>query len=170
MRWKFTHAADFAARIVIQNALFSVAGLGRKRLSSLTIPWCTYTDPEIAHVGLSEHEAMEQGRLVDVWRQSFEHVDRAITAGEEQGLVKMLTERGGGRILGATIVARHAGEMIGEIATAMAGGVSLGKLASVIHPYPTQAEALRKCGDQFNKARLQPGLRKLLELWLKWRR
>lgn len=170
LRWKFTHAADFAARIVIQNALFSVAGLGRKRLSSLTMPWCTYTDPEIAHVGLSEHEAKERGLAVDPWTQNFEHVDRAITEGEEHGFVKILAERGSGRILGATIVARHAGEMISEISTAMAGGVALGKLASVIHPYPTQAEAIRKCGDQFNKTRLTPTVKKLFAKWLSWRR
>ncbi len=170
MRWKFTHAADFAARIVIQNALFSVGGLGRKRLSSLTMPWCTYTDPEIAHVGLSEHEAGERGIAVDIWKQEFAHVDRAITDGEEQGFVKILTGRGKGRILGATIVARHAGEMISEISTAMAGGVTLGRLASVIHPYPTQAEAIRKCGDQFNKSRLTPTVKKLFAKWLAWRR
>lgn len=170
LRWKFTHAADFAARLVIQNALFSVGGFGRKRLSSLTVPWCTYTDPEIARVGLSEREAVECGIAVDVWKQDFSGVDRALTDGEERGFVKILTARGKGRILGATIVARHAGEMISEVSTAMAGGVTLGRLARVIHPYPTQAEAIRKCGDQFNKARLKPGLKNLLERWLKWRR
>lgn len=170
LRWKFTHAADFAARIVIQNALFSVGGLGRKRLSSLTMPWCTYTDPEIAQVGLSHREAEARGLTVDTWTQKFEHVDRAITDGEEPGLVKILTDRGKGRILGATIVARHAGEMISELSTAMAGGVTLGKLAGVIHPYPTQAEAIRKCGDQFNKTRLTPTVKKLFGKWLKWRR
>jgi pyruvate/2-oxoglutarate dehydrogenase complex dihydrolipoamide dehydrogenase (E3) component len=170
LRWKFTHAADFAARIVIQNSLFSVAGLGRKRISSLTMPWCTDTDPEIAHVGLSEHVAAERGLGVDVWVPRFAHVDRAITDGEEQGLVTLLTARGKGRLVGATIVARHAGEMIGEISTAMAGGVSLGKIASVIHPYPTQAEAIRKCGDQFNKGRLTPTVKRLFEKWLSWGR
>ncbi len=170
LRWKFTHAADFAARIVIQNALFSVGGFGRKRLSSLTMPWCTFTDPEVAHVGLYEHEAKERGLKVDVWKQSFAHVDRAITDGEEPGMVKILTERSKGRIVGATIVARHAGEMISEISTAMTGRISLGKLASVIHPYPTQAEAIRKCGDQFNKARLTPTVKQLLAKWLTWRR
>jgi pyruvate/2-oxoglutarate dehydrogenase complex dihydrolipoamide dehydrogenase (E3) component len=170
LRWKFTHAADFAARIVIQNALFAVGGLGRKRLSSLTMPWCTYTDPEIAHIGLSKHEAVARGIALDVWKQGFEHVDRAITDGEERGFVKILTERGKGRILGATIVARHAGELISELSTAMAAGVTLGKLASVIHPYPTQAEAIRKCGDQFNKTRLTPTVKKLFAKWLAWRR
>ncbi len=85
-------------------------------------------------------------------------------------MVKIVSERGNGRILGATIVARHAGEMISEISTAMTGRISLGKLASVIHPYPTQAEAIRKCGDQFNKARLTPTVKQLLAKWLTWRR
>jgi pyruvate/2-oxoglutarate dehydrogenase complex dihydrolipoamide dehydrogenase (E3) component len=119
---------------------------------------------------LSEHDAAERGLGVDVWLQRFDRVDRAIIDGEEQGLVKILTERGKGRIVGATIVARHAGEMIGEISTAMAGGVSLGKIASVIHPYPTQAEAIRKCGDQFNKGRLTPTVKRLFEKWLSWGR
>lgn len=170
MSWKFTHAADFAARIVIQNALFSVAGLGRRKLSSLTMPWTTYTDPEIAHVGLYEHDAGQRGIALDTWVQSFEHVDRAIAEGETNGLVKILTKKGSDEILGATIVARHAGEMISEISTAMAGGVGLGRMAGVIHPYPTQAEAIRKCGDQFNKTRLTPTVKNLMAKWLAWRR
>ncbi len=170
MKWKFTHAADFAARIVIQNALFSVAGQGRKKLSSLTMPWATFTDPEIAHVGLYEHEAAQSGIEIDTWTQSFEHVDRAITEGETNGLVKIHTKKGTDEILGATIVARHAGEMISEISTAMAGGVGLGKMASVIHPYPTQSDAIRKCGDQFNKTRLTPTVKSLMAKWLSWRR
>jgi pyruvate/2-oxoglutarate dehydrogenase complex dihydrolipoamide dehydrogenase (E3) component len=170
MAWKFTHAADFAARIVIQNALFSVAGLGRKRLSTLIMPWATYTDPEIAHIGLSEQEAEKKGIKVDTWLQPFAHVDRAITDGETHGMVKIHTRKGSDEILGSTIVARHAGEMIGEIGTAMAGGVGLAKLAGVIHPYPTQAEAIRKCGDQFNKTRLTPTIKGLMAKWLEWRR
>ncbi len=170
MTWKFTHAADFAARIVIQNALFSVLGQGRKKLSSLTMPWVTFTDPEIAHVGWYEHEAVQSGIEIDTWTRSFEHVDRAITDGETNGLVKILTRKGTDEILGATIVARHAGEMISEISTAMAGKVGLGRLASVIHPYPTQANAIRKCGDQFNKTRLTSTVKSLMATWLSWRR
>jgi pyruvate/2-oxoglutarate dehydrogenase complex dihydrolipoamide dehydrogenase (E3) component len=164
MRWKFTHAADFAARIVIQNALF----LGRKRLSALTMPWATYTDPEVAHVGLSAREAVERGVDIDTYEREFCEVDRALADGEEEGFVKIHTRRGTGIILGATIVARHAGEMISEISVAMAGHVSLGRLASVIHPYPTQAEAIRHCGDAFNRTRLTPRVKGLLARWLKW--
>ena len=164
--WKFTHAADFTARIVIQNALF----LGRKKLSALTMPWCTYTDPEVAHVGLYEHDARERGVEVDTYVRDFKEVDRAILDGEEDGFVKFHVRKGRDEILGATIVARHAGEMISEVSVAMAAGVGLGKLASVIHPYPTQAEALRQCGDAYNRTRLTPTVKKWMGRWLAWQR
>jgi pyruvate/2-oxoglutarate dehydrogenase complex dihydrolipoamide dehydrogenase (E3) component len=166
MQWKFTHAADAAARIVIQNALF----LGRKRVSALTMPWCTYTDPEVAHVGLSEAEAKERGLAIETYTQPMAKVDRAITDGEEDGFVKIHVASRSKRILGATIVARHAGEMISEISTAMAAGLKLTDLSSVIHPYPTQAEAIRKCADACNRARLTPRVKRLLETWLRWTR
>jgi len=166
MKWKFTHAADAAARIVIQNALF----LGRKKLSKVIMPWCTYTEPEIAHVGLSEREAQEQRIAIDIYLQPLADVDRAITDGETEGFVKILTERGTDKILGATIVATHAGDLISEVSVAMSAGLGLGKLASVIHPYPTQAEAIRKCGDAYNKTRLTPTIKRAFEKWLKWTR
>jgi pyruvate/2-oxoglutarate dehydrogenase complex dihydrolipoamide dehydrogenase (E3) component len=116
MEAKFTHAADFAARTVIQNALF----LGRKRLSALTIPWCTYTDPEIAHVGLSGAQAEERGLAVDTLvRPLLGGGSRRSVDGEEQGFVKVHLRRGTDKIVGATIVARHAGEMIGELTLAL---------------------------------------------------
>ena len=165
MAWKFTHAADFAARIVIQNALF----LGRKKTSALTMPWCTYTDPEIAHVGLYEHDARDRGLAVDTYVREFKEVDRAVLD-SEGGFVKFHVRKGRDEILGATIVARHAGEMIGEIGVAMAARIGLGKLASVIHPYPTQAEAIRQCGDAYNRTRLTPTVKKWLGRWLAWQR
>ena len=166
MAWKFTHAADFSARIVIQNALF----LGRKKASALTMPWCTYTDPEIAHVGLYERDARERGLEVDTYVREFKEVDRAVLDGEEEGFVKFHVRKGRDEILGATIVARHAGEMISEISVAMAAGIGLGKLASVIHPYPTQAEAIRQCGDAYNRTRLTPTVKKWMGRWLAWQR
>jgi pyruvate/2-oxoglutarate dehydrogenase complex dihydrolipoamide dehydrogenase (E3) component len=166
MAWKFTHAADFAARIVIQNALFSVAGLGRKKLSSLVMPWVTYTHPEVAHVGMYEHEAQEQGVAFDVFTQQLDDVDRAIADGEREGFVKAIVKKGTGEILGATIVASHAGEMISEITVAMTNGLGLGAIAGTIHPYPTQAEAIRKVGDQYNKSRFTPSLKKWMERWM----
>lgn len=166
MAHKFTHAADFAARIVIQNALF----LGRKKLSALTMPWCTYTDPEIAHVGLYEHEAAARGIAVTTFTVAMRDVDRAIADGEEDGFVKIHVRRGSDQILGATIVARHAGEMIGELALAMVAKVGLGTLASVIHPYPTQAEAIRKAGDAYNRTRLTPTVKRLFRTFLRFTR
>jgi pyruvate/2-oxoglutarate dehydrogenase complex dihydrolipoamide dehydrogenase (E3) component len=167
MKWKFTHAADAAARIVIQNALFAIGPFGRRRLSSLTMPWCTYTDPEIARVGINEDEARERGIELDTYCQPLDKVDRAITDGDTEGFVKIHTRKGAGDIVGATIVARHAGEMISEISVAMAGKIGLGRLANVIHPYPTQSEAVRKCGDAYNRTRLTPRIRRVFEFWLR---
>lgn len=163
---KFTHTADATARIVIQNALF----MGRKKLSSLIIPWCTYTDPEIAHVGMYEKEAGAKGIAVDTFVKPFSEVDRAITDGEEEGFVKVHVKKGTDQILGATIVARHAGEMISEITLAMVGGIGLSRMANVIHPYPTQAEAIRQAGDLYNKTRLTPLVKNLMVRWLSWSR
>jgi pyruvate/2-oxoglutarate dehydrogenase complex dihydrolipoamide dehydrogenase (E3) component len=156
------------ARAVIQNAFFGFAG--RKRVSSLTIPWCTYTDPEIAHVGLYEHEAAVKGIAVTTFTVPMSDVDRAVAEGEDQGFVKIHVRSGSDRIVGATVVARHAGEMISELTTAMVGGTGLGKLASVIHPYPTHAEAIRKAGDLYNRTRLTEGRIKLLRRYFAWRR
>jgi pyruvate/2-oxoglutarate dehydrogenase complex dihydrolipoamide dehydrogenase (E3) component len=166
LAWKFTHAADFSARLVIQNTLF----LGGKKASALTMPWCTYTDPEIAHVGLYEREARERGLAVDTYVREFTEVDRAVLDGEPAGFVKIHVRKGRDEILGATIVARHAGEMISEISVAMASGMGLGRLASVIHPYPTQAEAIRQCGDAYNRTRLTPTVKKWMGRWLDWQR
>jgi pyruvate/2-oxoglutarate dehydrogenase complex dihydrolipoamide dehydrogenase (E3) component len=164
--YKFTHVADATARIVIRNALF----LGRVRASALTIPWCTYTDPEIAHVGMYERDADQRGIKVNTFVQELSAVDRAMLDGESEGMVKIHVAQGSDRIVGATIVASHAGEMISEITTAIEGGVGLGRLASVIHPYPTQAEAIRKLGDAYNRTRLTPIVHSLFSRWLSWRR
>ncbi len=166
--YKFTHAADFMARAVIQNAFFGFAG--RKRVSSLTIPWCTYTDPEIAHVGLNERDAAARGIELTTFTVPMSGVDRAIAEGETEGFVKIHVRKGSDEIAGATVVARHAGEMISELTTAMVGGIGLGRLASVIHPYPTQAEAIRKAGDLYNRTRLTEGRARLLRRYFAWRR
>ncbi len=164
--YQFTHAADFMARIVIQNALFK----GRKKSTSLVIPWCTYTSPEIAHVGLYEGQAKEQGIDLDTYAQELHEVDRAILDGEEDGFVKVHVKKGTDTIVGATIVASHAGDMISEITLAMTHGLGLSKIGSTIHPYPTQADAIRKLGDQYNKTRLTPFVKKLFSKWLQWTR
>ncbi len=163
MAWKFTHAADFAARIVIQNALF----MGKKKLSALTMPWCTYTHPEVAHTGLYEQEAREKGIETDTYVQHFDDVDRALADGEPEGFVKVHTQKGTDKILGATIVASNAGDMISEITLAMTNGLGLKAIANTIHPYPTQADAIRRIGDQFNRTRLTPTVKRAMAWWLK---
>jgi pyruvate/2-oxoglutarate dehydrogenase complex dihydrolipoamide dehydrogenase (E3) component len=166
LKYKFTHMADAAARIVIQNALF----LGRKKASTLTIPWCTYTDPEIAHVGMYERDARENGIAVETFTRNLKEVDRAIADGEEEGFVKIHVKKGTDKILGATIVAPHAGEMINEITLAVVGNLGLKNLANVIHPYPTQTEAIKHVADAYNRTRLTPFIKRLLKKWLTWTR
>ncbi|TVP66426.1 MAG: mercuric reductase [Leptolyngbya sp. LCM1.Bin17] len=163
MNWKFTHAADAAARIVIKNALFSPFGLGRSQLSNLVMPWVTYTDPEIAHVGLYAHEAKQQGIETDIIKIPFSSVDRALADGESDGFLKILHKKGSDKILGATIVARHAGEMISEITLAMVTGQGLSAISGVIHPYPTQAEAIKKAADAYRRTLLTPRTKSFLK-------
>jgi len=170
MKWQFTHAADAAARIVVQNALFSIFGLGRKKLSSLVMPWCTYTDPEVAHVGMYPQEAQAKGIEVDTFCISLDDVDRAIVDGEATGFAKVHVKRKTDKILGATIVARHAGEMISEITLAITNNLGLQGISKTIHPYPTQAEAIRKAADAYSRTRLTPLLKKVTGTWLAWRR
>lgn len=159
--YQFTHMADFMARIAIRNALF----FGRDKLSDLIVPWCTYTDPEVAHVGLYERDLEAQGIAYEAFTKKFEHVDRAVLEGETNGYVRILVKADSDTILGATIVGPHAGDMISEITVAMKAGMGLGSLASVIHPYPTWAEAIRQSGDAYNKTRLTPLVRKVFS-WL----
>ncbi len=164
--YKFTHMADALARIVIQNTLF----VGRAKASALTVPWCTYTDPEIAHVGLYEHEAEKQGIAIQTFQQEMGQVDRAVLEGDTEGFVKIHTQAGKDTILGATIVTRHAGEMISELTLAMVGGLGLGTLARTIHAYPTQAEAIKRAADAYNRTRLTPRVKSLFTKWLAWTR
>lgn len=168
MNWKFTHAADAAARIVIKNALFAPFGLGQSKLSNLVMPWVTYTDPEIAHVGLYEQEAQAKGIDTNTIKIPFSSVDRALADGEPEGFVKILHKRGSDEILGATIVARHAGEMISEVTLAIVTKQGLSALSGVIHPYPTQAEAIKKAADAYRRTLLTPRTQSLLKLLTKF--
>jgi pyruvate/2-oxoglutarate dehydrogenase complex dihydrolipoamide dehydrogenase (E3) component len=142
---QFTHTAEASARIVVENALCG----GRRRWSALTLPWCTFTDPEIAHVGLYVREASARDLPVKTFTVPMHDVDRAVTDAEDVGFVKIHVEERGDRILGATIVGRHAGEIINEITLAMVAGVGLGTLARVIHPYPTQAAAIQQAAEAY---------------------
>jgi pyruvate/2-oxoglutarate dehydrogenase complex dihydrolipoamide dehydrogenase (E3) component len=165
-RYKFTHMADALARIVIRNALF----FGREKASELVVPWCTFTDPEIAHVGLYPRDVEKEGRAIDTYTVELRDVDRAVLDGEEEGFLKVHVEKGGERILGATLVSRHAGETISELTLAIVSGAGLSTLSRTIHPYPTQAEALRKAGDLYQRSRLTPRVAGWMRRFLAWRR
>jgi pyruvate/2-oxoglutarate dehydrogenase complex dihydrolipoamide dehydrogenase (E3) component len=164
--YKFTHTADALARILIANALF----MGRQSTSALTIPWCTYTDPEIAHVGMYERDAHAKGIEITTLTVALSAVDRAVLDGECAGFARVHLQRGSDRILGATIVARHAGEMINEFSLAITSSLGLGTIAKTIHPYPTQAEVVKKLADMYNRSRLTPFIKRVIAGWLKWQR
>ncbi|MBS1810455.1 MAG: mercuric reductase [Acidobacteria bacterium] len=164
-QFKFTHSADAMARNVIANAFF----FGRRKTSALTIPWCTFTDPEIAHVGHTEASAAA-GFSVATFTQSFEDVDRAVLDGESDGLARVHYDKKTGRILGGTIVARHAGEMIGQLTLAITAGLKLSAFSSTIQPYPVQSDALKKIGDAYMRTRLTPFVQNLFQKWFAWRR
>jgi pyruvate/2-oxoglutarate dehydrogenase complex dihydrolipoamide dehydrogenase (E3) component len=164
--YKFTHAADAQARILIANALF----MGRQKVSSLVMPWCTYTDPEIAHVGMYEQDAVAKGISVTTLTIPLSEVDRAVLDGETDGFARVHLKQGSDTILGATIVARHAGEMINEFSLAITNKLGLSAITKTIHPYPTQAEVIKKLADAYNRTRLTPLVKRLLSGWLKWQR
>ncbi|MFN5514852.1 MAG: mercuric reductase [Cyanobacteriota bacterium] len=157
---KFTHSADASARLALKNAFFSPLGWGRGQFSDLVIPHVTYTDPEIAQVG----DCSPQTQSLTI---PLTQVDRAATAGETQGFVKVHYQKGG-RIVGATAAGSVAGELISELTLAMTQNLSLGQLASVIHPYPTQSEAIKKAADAYRKTLLTPGARRLLTWLSRW--
>ena len=166
MKWKFTHAADAAAKMVVQNALF----FGRKKLSRLVMPWCTYTDPEIAHVGLYARDAEKRGIAIDTYQVPIAKADRAVTDGQTEGMVKVHVRKGTDRIVGATIVASHAGELVTQFTLAISQGIGLGAFTNVIYPYPTQGEALKAVAGACTRRQLTPWVKSLFTTFLRWRR
>ena len=170
MEWKFTHAADAAAKIVVQNALFAVGPLGRKKLSDLVMPWCTYTSPEIAHVGLYERDAAERSIEIDTYQVSIAEANRAVTDGQEEGLVKVHVKKGSDQIVGATVVSAHAGDLITQFTMAIQNGIGLGAFTNIIYPYPTQGEAIKRAAGAYTRTRLTPRVKRLFETWLSWQR
>ena len=169
--FKFTHTADAMAQVVVQNALFPHPfGLGCADTESLVIPWCTYTDPEIAHVGVYAHEARAKGLIVQTYTFTLDEVDRAILDGEEDGFARLHVLAGTDRVLGATIVAAHAGEMINEVTALMQAGAGLKALTKTIHPYPTQAEVIKKASNLWRKAKFSEGQKRILRKWFEWTR
>lgn len=159
-KFQFTHTADAQARIVLQNALF----FGRARNSGLVVSWCTYTSPEVAHVGMTAQEA-EESEGVESLTIPMSGIDRAVLDGESDGFLRVYHRRG--RPLGATMVAAHAGDMIGEMALAITHRIGLAGLSGTIHPYPTQGEVMRKLGDQYRRGSLTPRVKRLFGLWFR---
>jgi pyruvate/2-oxoglutarate dehydrogenase complex dihydrolipoamide dehydrogenase (E3) component len=159
---KFTHSADASARIALQNALF----MGRERLSALTIPWCTFTDPEVAHVGIHEEEAIRRDMDINTFSIDMKDLDRAITEGIKDGLIKIHVKGGSDQIVGATIVGHNAGELISHISMAIASNIGLKKIANVVYPYPVLTEAIHKIADSYNMTRLTSPVKGLSSMWL----
>jgi pyruvate/2-oxoglutarate dehydrogenase complex dihydrolipoamide dehydrogenase (E3) component len=150
---QFTHVADDHARVIVRNILLPWP---KTKVDQAVLPWCTFTSPEVARVGLSEPEARRRGVDHDVWVQPMSEVDRAVLEREEEGFVKVLTAKGGDRILGVTVVGERAGDLVHELVVAMKHGVGLGGVSRTIHAYPTFAEAMRKAADRQQKGRLTP--------------
>jgi pyruvate/2-oxoglutarate dehydrogenase complex dihydrolipoamide dehydrogenase (E3) component len=170
-RYKFTHAADAMAQIVIQNALFPhPLGLGYASVESLIMPWCTFTEPEVAHVGMYEKEAKEKGIEVETYTYKLDEVDRAILDGEDKGFARIHIQNGTDKIVGATIVAAHAGDMISEFSVAMKAGAGAKTIAGTIHPYPTQAEVNKKVVNLWRKAHFTQRTKTLLIKLFAWAR
>jgi pyruvate/2-oxoglutarate dehydrogenase complex dihydrolipoamide dehydrogenase (E3) component len=159
---QFTHLADHHARVVVRNIL--IPWLPTK-VDTRVLPWCTFTSPEVARVGLGEAEARAAGVDHDVWVQPQAEVDRAVVESETDGFAKVLTVKGGDRILGATIVADRAGDLVHELVVAMKAGVGLKDIAATIHAYPTFAEVARRTADRYQRRRLTPRAKALFE-WL----
>jgi pyruvate/2-oxoglutarate dehydrogenase complex dihydrolipoamide dehydrogenase (E3) component len=159
--FKFTHAADAMARIAVQNALF----FGRARVGQLVMPWCTYTEPEVAHVGAYEEAARRDGLQVETITIPLADLDRAVVDEECDGFVRVHHDRG--RLLGCTVVSSRAGEMIAVATDALMRGATLNDLAATIHPYPTQTAAFRAAGDAYRRTRLTPRIRAVLKRYFR---
>jgi pyruvate/2-oxoglutarate dehydrogenase complex dihydrolipoamide dehydrogenase (E3) component len=150
------------------NALFG--GVKRFRADYSVIPWATFTDPEVARVGLNETEATEKDVAYDVTKYALEDLDRAIADGETTGVVKVLTVPGRDRILGATIAGEHAADLIVEFITAMKHGIGLNKILGTIHIYPTLAEANKYAAGSWKRAHAPQALLRWAERFHAWRR
>jgi len=163
--YQFTHTADFQARLILRNALFP----GKSKINYRVVPWCTFTDPEVARVGLNEKEAKEKGISYDVYSYQFKDLDRAVCDREDEGFIKVLTEKGSDQILGVTIVGTHADDLLHELALAMHQRIGLKKIASMIHVYPTLTEISKRIADTYQRSRMTPRLKQWLATYFKWR-
>lgn len=143
--YQFTHMSEHTAKVAATNALLKFP----MKVDNTHVPWCTYTDPELGHVGATEKQLKEKDEDYEVYRFPFSKVDRAVTESEGNGLIKVFAKKWNGKILGASVVGTNAGEMISEYAVAMKNGISLRNLADTIHPYPTYALGARRAADQW---------------------
>jgi len=166
--YQFTHTAAHQAWYCAVNALFSP--LKKFKVDYRVIPWCTFTDPEVAQVGLNEKAAKAQGIPYEVTRYEIDDLDRAIADSEDHGVVKVLTVPGKDKILGVTILGYHAGDLIAEYVLAMKHGLGLNKILGTIHIYPTMAEANKFAAGNWKKAHAPEGLLKLIQKFHSWRR
>ncbi len=157
---KFTHVADYHARVVIRNTLVPLSFL-REKVDYAVIPWCTYLDPEVATVGLTETAAKKDGIEYELIEREMKRVDRAVLERVEAGFARVLVRRGSDQIVGATIVGEHAGELIHNFVLAMKHGIGLKKIATTVFAYPTFASLILKSAERFNKQRLTPRARKI---------
>ena len=164
--FQFTHLADAHARVVVRNILMPLQLL-RQKTETAVLPWVTYTNPEIAHVGFGERDAQKSNIAYDLFVVPLEEVDRAVVESEEIGFAKILAAKGSDKILGASIVGARAGDLIHEFVLAMKAGIGLGTIASTIHAYPTFAELARKAGDKYNRKRLTPIAKKIFTWFYK---
>ncbi|MGI8431769.1 MAG: FAD-containing oxidoreductase, partial [Chthoniobacterales bacterium] len=161
---QFTHVADYHARIAIRNTLVPLRLL-RQKVDYSVVPWCTYLDPEVATVGLTETRAKEQGIACELIVQEMKSVDRAVLERAEAGFARVLVKEGSDEVLGATIVGAHAGELIQEFVLAMKHGIGLKQIATTIYAYPTFASLVLKTAEKLNKKRLTPRAKKITS-WL----
>ncbi len=166
--YQFTHAAAHQAWYASVNALFGGIKLFRPNYRAL--PWCTFTDPEVARVGLCEQEAREKKTPYELTRFEFRELDRAIADSAESGFIKILTVPGSDRILGVTIVGERAGDLLAEFVLAISQGLGLGKILSTIHAYPTWSESSKYAAGVWRRAHTSPRLLQWIERYLAWRR
>ena len=160
---KYTHNADAHARIVVQNALFAPTAT----TTNLIIPHCTYTNPEVSSVGKTSQELQAEKISYDVYRVELGDLDRSQTEGDKKGFVEVLTDKGGDKILGATILARDAGEQITPICIAMANNLGLREIGKATIPYPTRGEYVRRLADTYNRTRITPSVNHFIKTWLR---
>jgi pyruvate/2-oxoglutarate dehydrogenase complex dihydrolipoamide dehydrogenase (E3) component len=164
--YQFTHSADYQARIVVRNILIPWL---KTKADYTWMPWVTYTDPEVAHCGLTEDDAKKTNVAYDVFRYDWSELDRAITDSETTGFIKVLTKAGSDTILGATVTGVHAGEVMHEVLVAGKHGIGLSKLSGTIHAYPTLSSSVQRVADSYQKTKLTPKVAGLFK-WLYARR